>query len=73
MDWKGVQIDRLWVSEPTRRIIGLSDEAYPPLLREISDPPVVLYAQGDCSLMLSRSNREEAFDVYATVMAAILR
>ena len=54
VDWEGVQIDRLWVSEPTRRIIGLSDEAYPPLLREISDPPVVLYAQGDCSLMLSR-------------------
>ncbi|HIB08226.1 MAG TPA: hypothetical protein EYO29_10175 [Gammaproteobacteria bacterium] len=72
MDWKGVQIDRLWASRPTRRIIGLSDGAYPPLLREIPDPPVVLYAQGDYSLILSRSNREEAFDVYATVMMAIL-
>ena len=54
VDWKGVQIDRLWAGRPTRRIIGLSDGAYPPLLREIQDPPVVLYAQGDCSLMLSR-------------------
>ncbi len=54
VDWKGVQIDRLWTGRPTRRIIGLSDRAYPPLLREIQDPPVVLYAQGDCSLMLSR-------------------
>ena len=65
MDWKGVQIDRLWAIRPTRRIIGLWDGAYPPLLREIPDPPVVLYAQGDYSLILSRSNREEAFDVYA--------
>ncbi|HIA77915.1 MAG TPA: hypothetical protein EYO05_07020 [Gammaproteobacteria bacterium] len=72
MDWKGVQIDRLWASRPTRRIIGLSDGAYPPLLREIPDPPVVLYAQGGYSLMLSQSNREEAFDVYATVVMAIL-
>jgi len=54
VDWKGVQIDRLWASRPTRRIIGLSDGAYSPLLREIPDLPVVLYAQGDCSLMLSR-------------------
>ena len=72
VNWKGVQIDRLWVSGPTRRIIGLSDGAYPPLLREIPDPPVVLYAQGGYSLMLSQSNREEAFDVYATVVMAIL-
>ena len=54
LDWKGVQIDRLWASRPTRRIIDLSDGAYPPLLREIPDSPVVLYAQGDCSLILSR-------------------
>ena len=72
MDWKGVQIDRLWASRPTRRIIGLSDGAYPPLLREIPDPPAVLYAQGGYSLMLSESSREEVFDVYATVVMAIL-
>ena len=73
MDWKSVQIDRLGVSRPTRRIIGLSDGAYPLLLREILDSPVVLYAQGDYSLILSRSNREEAFVVYSNVIVSVLR
>ena len=53
--------------------MGLWDGADPPLLREFPDSLVVLYAQGDYLLILNRNNREEAFDVYATVMAAVLR
>lgn len=34
--------------------IGLGDQAYPPLLREIYDPPVVLYARGDLPGALSK-------------------
>ena len=52
--------------------MGLWDGADLPLLREIPDPPVVLYAQGDYLLILNRNNREEAFDVYTTVVMAIL-
>ena len=65
---------RLTVYGPVDQLDELSvcGMAYPPLLREIPDPPVVLYAQGRYSLMLSQSNREEAFDVYATVVMAIL-
>jgi DNA processing protein len=54
-------IDRLQAPEPRRlaehelarldamgaTILTLADAAYPPLLREIYDPPIVLYARGD--------------------------
>lgn len=32
-------------------IIPSTDSRYPPLLREISDPPLVLYCLGDCTLL----------------------
>ena len=32
-------------------IIGLDDANYPPLLRQIYDPPVALYARGDASIL----------------------
>ena len=33
------------------KLVTLSSDEYPPLLREISDAPLVLYAQGDASLL----------------------
>ena len=33
------------------QLVTLSSEEYPPLLREISDAPLVLYVQGDASLL----------------------
>ena len=71
--WTG-RVFRLTVYGPVDQLDELSvcGMAYPPLLREIPDPPVVLYAQGDYLLILNRNNREEAFDVYATVVMAIL-
>ncbi|MBV8518209.1 MAG: DNA-protecting protein DprA [Acidobacteria bacterium] len=33
------------------RVVTLVDDAYPPLLREIADPPLVLHVRGDVSLL----------------------
>lgn len=45
-DWKGVEADLAWLSIPGRHLVTINDKAYPALLREIADPPVVLFAQG---------------------------
>src|SRR5438045_3825929 len=36
------------------QVITLADEAYPQLLREIYDPPIVLYVKGDLTTALSQ-------------------
>lgn len=36
-----------WASIPENSVICFDDEAYPQLLKQIADPPLVLYARGD--------------------------
>lgn len=43
--------DLAWASQPSRYILTWESPLYPPLLKEIHDPPVVLYAQGDISAL----------------------
>lgn len=52
-DWEGVARDLEWLERPGRSLLTWADSAYPPLLREIADPPPVLFVQGDCSLLAS--------------------
>src|SRR5215831_17959624 len=33
------------------RLVAYSEEGYPPMLREIADPPLVLYVRGDVGLL----------------------
>ena len=40
-----------WLSKPAHQMLTLSDEAYPELLRQIDDPPPVLYLIGNPSLL----------------------
>jgi DNA processing protein len=40
-----------WLARPGRHLVTFHDERYPPLLREISLPPMVLYAQGRIELL----------------------
>jgi DNA processing protein len=73
-DWEQVENDLVWFSSPNRHIIIQKDNKYPGLLKEISDPPSILYAQGDITLLTkwkvaivgsrnpSRSGRETAFE-----------
>ncbi len=45
-DWEAIEADLDWLDMPGHHLITIDDEAYPILLREIPDPPVVLYAHG---------------------------
>lgn len=40
-----------WAAEPGNRIITLADADYPPLLLNIADPPLLLYAKGNTALL----------------------
>jgi len=46
-----VQRDIDWLSTPRRYVIGLTDPLFPGLLREISNPPAILYCEGETSLL----------------------
>lgn len=40
-----------WLAMPGNALLTLADEAYPPALLEIPDPPALLYAKGDLKLL----------------------
>ncbi|WP_043752864.1 DNA-processing protein DprA [Imhoffiella purpurea] len=40
-----------WAERPGAHLLGLDDPRYPPLLREIADPPPLLYVRGDIGLL----------------------
>lgn len=44
-----------WLSQPSRHVLTRDHPAYPPLLREIADPPVLLYAIGRLELLAAPS------------------
>lgn len=46
-DWATVEHDLRWLAQPHCHALTLRDECYPPLLKQIPDPPVVLFVQGD--------------------------
>jgi len=40
-----------WLDEPGNAVFTLADRGYPPRLLELPDPPTLLYAKGDASLL----------------------
>lgn len=46
-----VSADLAWCQSADQSLLTLSDEDYPPLLREISDPPPLLFLKGDTALL----------------------
>lgn len=40
-----------WTTRPGQTVITIADAAYPQLLREIPDPPILLYVRGDINLL----------------------
>jgi len=50
-NWDQVEQDLSWFSEPNRHIVTLYDPHYPELLKQITDPPSILFVQGDVSLL----------------------
>jgi len=54
-DWPAVEAAQAWAEQPGRKILIFDDPGYPDLLRQIPDPPLLLYCQGDCSLLRRQS------------------
>ncbi len=42
---------RNWLDEPSRAVLTLTDPRYPSLLKEIADPPPLLYVQGSVDVL----------------------
>ena len=51
VNWTIIENDLLWLEKNNNQIISLEDEAYPKLLREIYDPPLVLFVKGDANIL----------------------
>ncbi len=45
-DWRAVDADLSWAEKPDCHIVTMQDAAYPLLLKELSDAPIVLYVRG---------------------------
>ncbi len=43
--------DMQWVSAPGHQLLSIRDEAYPTLLRDVPDPPPLLFVNGDAALL----------------------
>ncbi|MFM2322716.1 MAG: hypothetical protein RLZZ225_869 [Pseudomonadota bacterium] len=50
-DWKSVELCLRWLEKPQRYILPWGDARYPLLLREISYPPLILFATGELSAL----------------------
>ncbi len=51
-DWSPVDADLAWLAtSPRNHIITLHDPTYPLLLKEITDPPLVLFVHGDPAVL----------------------
>ncbi len=55
LDLNCIEEDLSWEKERGHHLLTWSDSGYPALLKEIDDPPVVLYAKGDLSSLRQRT------------------
>jgi len=53
-NWQAVERDLDWLAQAQSHAITLHDTAYPPLLKQIADPPLVLFVQGNPNLITSK-------------------
>ncbi|VVC75086.1 hypothetical protein AQUSIP_03620 [Aquicella siphonis] len=54
IDWDQVDKELAWGNQSGCHIIALDDADYPDLLKEVADPPLVLYAHGDKTVLKQR-------------------
>lgn len=50
-DWSLVEQDLVWLSQPGNHALTLDDPEYPVLLKEIGNPPPVLFVKGNVGLL----------------------
>jgi DNA processing protein len=53
-DWSKVEADLRWLDAPQRYCLALHDPSYPALLREIADPPPLLFVHGNAEALADR-------------------
>lgn len=51
IDWHPIDNELFWLNKNNIQLIALEDAAYPALLREIYDPPLVLYVRGNTKIL----------------------
>ena len=50
-DWHGVEQDLRWLEGAGNRLLRIDEAAYPTRLRDLANPPSVLFTHGDPSLL----------------------
>ena len=50
-NWSAIEKDLEWAQQKDCQILPIVSSWYPELLREISDPPILLFAQGDPEIL----------------------
>jgi len=50
-EWDGARADRAWANAVGQTILSPDSPTYPPLLRELADPPLALFVSGDAELL----------------------
>jgi DNA processing protein len=53
-DWALIDSDLAWLNQPGNHIITIQDAAYPTQLKEIPDPPPLLFVRGDLTCLSHR-------------------
>lgn len=53
-NWKLVESALAWQTEADHHLLTIDDAAYPERLKQISDPPLVLFVAGNCSILAER-------------------
>ena len=51
LDRRGIDADLKWLASPNRYLLTWADDRYPRLLRQIHDPPLVLFVQGNIDVL----------------------
>lgn len=51
-DNKLIEAELAWAKQDQHHLVTLGDEDYPPLLKEIADPPLVLYVKGNKTALI---------------------
>lgn len=54
IDWSLVEKELNWSAQPNHHIIPFYNQNYPALLKEIPDPPLLLYIKGELSTLYSK-------------------
>jgi DNA processing protein len=50
-DWPRIEQDLAWLDNPGHAVLTLHDPGYPALLKQIADPPPLLFVRGDAGLL----------------------